>query len=103
MALKLTKFLTGANSIGGLAEYLTYFWPKYGTATVPSGSTSIDVTDARVLAGDLILASVITKGANACHVVGTTVTAGTKFNIAVNTDPGAGGVVIGYIVLRPTT
>lgn len=103
MALKRGNFIKGLSSEKGLAANLDYFIHAYGTATVLSGQTSIDVTDALIKAGDFIIASPLTKGTNAAYVVGTTITAGTKFNIAVNTDPGAGGIVIAFIVLRPTT
>ena len=103
MALKRTKFITGQNIAEGLAGYLNFLWQKYGLATVASGQTSIDITDATIAAGDIIIASVVTKGTNACYVVGTTITAGTKFNIAVSADPGSGGAVVAYIVLRPTS
>ena len=101
--LKRTKFITGQNSAEGLPGYLDYLWQKYGLATVISGQTSIDITDATIAAGDIVIASVMTKGTNAAYVVGVTITAGVKFNIAVNTDPGAGGAVISYIVIRPTS
>lgn len=103
MALKRTKFITGAGSVDGLPKYLNKLIPKYGTATVASGQTSIAVTDATIAAGDLILASVLTKGANAAHVVGVAISAGVSFTISVNTDPGAGGAVIVYLIISPTS
>lgn len=103
MALKRTNFIRGQNSQRGLAGYLGFLFQKYGLATVASGQTSITVTDATIAAGDIIIASVLTKGTNAAYVVGVTITAGTSFAIAVNTDPGAGGAVIAYFVIRPTS
>lgn len=94
MATKHTRFITGANSMNGLQGYLQRLLPIYGTATVPNGATSVVVTDAFAKTGDFILATVMTKGANACHVVGATISNGVSFTISVNTDPGAGGAVI---------
>jgi hypothetical protein len=88
--------------MNGLAGYLQRNIRGWGTATVASGQTSITVTDTDIATGDIIIASVITKGTNACYIVGTTITAATSFAIAVNTDPGSGGAVIGFIILRPT-
>jgi hypothetical protein len=75
---------------------------KVGQATVLSGSTSIDVTDAGVAAGDIVVATVATQGATAgTFVTAVVITAATKFNIAVNQNPGTGGAVINYAVIRP--
>lgn len=101
--LKRTKFITGQNTAEGLPGYLDYLLPKYGLATVLSGQTSITITDTTIAATDYVIASVLTKGANVAYVVGVTIVAGTSFAIAVNTDPGAGGAVIAYIVIRPTS
>lgn len=103
MALKRTNFIRGQDSQRGLAGYLSFLFQKYGTSTVLSGQTSIVVTDATIAAGDIIIASVLTKGTNACHVVGVTISAGVSFTVSVNTDPGAGGAVLAYIIIRPTS
>ena len=95
------RFLTsGRNSRNGLAGYLMAFLKGFGTATVASGGTSIVVTDSTIAAGDIIIASPTTVGANNSVVVGTTISAGVSFTINVDTDPGAGGVVLGYVVFR---
>jgi hypothetical protein len=74
---------------------------KVGQATVASGSTNIDVADTGVVAGDIIVANVVTQGATAgTFVTAIAITAATKFNIAVNQNPGAGGAVINYAVYR---
>jgi len=97
MALKRPRFLTaGRNSQNGLAGYLQKLLETVGTATVASGQTSVTVTDALASTGDIIIASVLTKGTNACYVVGTSIVNNTSFTITVNTDPGTGGVVIAY-------
>lgn len=101
MAKKTPRFITGKDSEKGLAGYLQAFLRAYGTATVASGQTAIAITDADAKTGDLIIASVLTKGANAAYVVGTSISNGVSFTITVNTDPGAGGAVISYIRLRP--
>lgn len=103
MALTTLRFLTaGRNSRNGLAGYLNKLFQGFGTATVPNGATSILVADANIAAGDLVIASVLTVGSNACYVTGVTIVAATSFTISVNTDPGAGGAVIAYAVIRPT-
>ena len=101
MAHKLPRFITGRDSQNRLAGYLQKLVQSYGTATVESGATSVEVADTSIDDGDIIVASVMTKGTNACYVVGVTITDATKFEIAVNTDPGTGGAVISYVVIRP--
>lgn len=103
MALKRTNFVRGQNSQRGLAGYLGFLFQKYGTATVASGDTSIVVTDTKIDTNDIIIASVLTKGANAAYVTGVTISDAASFTINVNTDPGAGGAVIAYLILRPTS
>jgi hypothetical protein len=98
------RFITaGQNTERGLPGYLQKMLRSFGQATVLSGQTSIDVTDTDIKSTDLVIASVLTKGTNAAYVVGVTITAGTKFNVAVNTDPGVGGAKIAYVVLRDPT
>ncbi len=101
MALSKSGFIRGRETKNGLAGYLDAHIKGWGTATVASGATSVTVTDSDIKTGDLVIASVQTKGANACYVVGITIVNATSFAIAVNTDPGAGGAVIGYIIIRP--
>lgn len=100
MALNLAKFLRGRESKNGLAGYLSSHFQKWGTATVLSGQTAIVVTDASIATGDIIIASVLTKGTNAAYVVGTSISNATSFTITVNTDPGSGGAVIAYFIIR---
>lgn len=101
MANTTPKFIKGKDSHNGLAGYLHAIFRAFGTATVASGQTSVDVTDADVATGDVIIASAMTKGTNASYVQGVTISAGTKFTITVSADPGSGGVVVSYIRLRP--
>lgn len=88
--------LAGRDSQNGLAGYLQKLFSSIGTATVLSGQTSIVVTDALAKTGDLIIASVLTKGTNVCHVSDTSISNGVSFTISVNTDPGTGGAVIAF-------
>lgn len=109
MALKLgavnLKFLTPSID---LKKYLQAVFGqcvavprKVGQATVASGTTNIDVPDTGVIAGDIVVANVVTQGATAgTFVTAVVITAATKFNIAVNQNPGAGGAVINYAVFR---
>lgn len=102
MAQTKPRFLTaGASSRNGLAGFLGSIIKSFGTATVASGATSIAVSDTSIAAGDVILAAVLTKGTNACYVTQSVIVAATSFTIHVNTDPGAGGAVVAYLVLRP--
>jgi hypothetical protein len=100
MALTKSAFIYGQEQQNGLAGYLAVHFRGWGTATVLSGQTAIVVTDTEIKTGDIIIASVITKGTNACYVVGTAITNVTSFTITVNTDPGVGGAVIGYLIIR---
>lgn len=102
MAAILPKFMTGQNSSRGLAGYLQRMFVAFGNATVASGGTTIAVAIAQIKATDIVYVVLKTKGTNACVVVSTTIVAGTGFTIAVDTDPGAGGAIFGYLVLRPT-
>lgn len=98
------RFLTaGRNSQNGLAGYLQRLFGgqgggtagTIGTINIPSGSTSIVVTDASVAAGDTFFASVQVAGANACYFTGVTaIVAGTSYTLNVNTDPGTGGATL---------
>ena len=101
MADKSFKFKTGREQQDGLAGYLGARFKFYGTATVASGQTAIVVSNTSIAAGDYIIASPLTKGTNACYVVGTAISAATSFTLTVNTDPGSGGCVLAYIVIRP--
>lgn len=100
MALTKSGFIRGRETKNGLAGYLDAHLKGWGTATVDSGATSVTVADTSIKTGDLVIASVQTKGTNACYVVGITIVNATSFAIAVNTDPGAGGAVIGYFIVR---
>jgi len=101
MALGKFTFLKGREMKNGIAGYLASRFQKYGTATVASGQTAIVVTDASIKTGDIIIASPLTKGTNACYLVGTAISNATSFTLTVNTDPGSGGCVLAYIVIRP--
>lgn len=103
MALFTPKFITGLDSFKGLAGYLQRWVVGMGGATVASGQTSIAVAVPLIKAGDLVFAVLKTKGTNACVVVSTTIVAGTGFTITVDTDPGAGGALFNYLILRPWT
>ena len=63
------------------------------------GGTS-PTADANRRAADIIVASIKTKGTNACYLIDNPIVAGTGFTLTVNTDPGSGGAVIDYIRLR---
>ena len=101
MALKVFAFKKGRGNQDGLAGYLGAKLRAYGTSTVLSGQTAIVVTDTDIAATDIINASPLTIGSNACYIVGTAISAATSFTITVNTDPGSGGCVIAYIIIRP--
>jgi hypothetical protein len=109
MSLKMgSTNLSFLRSDRDLAKYLqavfgqcTAVPRKSGKATVVSGTTAIDVADTGILATDIVIATVQTKGANACYIVDTTIVAATKFTITVNTDPGTGGAICAYTVFRP--
>jgi hypothetical protein len=96
MALSTITWLKGREGKNGLAGKLAHEFPRRGTATVVNGQTAIVVTDAAILATDIIETFPITKGTNAAYVVGYTISAGTSFTITVSADPGSGGFVIGY-------
>ena len=100
MAKVSPRLIARQNSPRGLAGTLARLFQAFGTATVVSGQTSIAVADTDIAASDLVICSVLTKGTNACYVVGVTIVAATSFTIAVNTDPGSGGAVIAYMVVR---
>lgn len=101
MALTKSGFLRGRETKNGLAGYLDGHIKGWGTATVASGATSVTTAYTGIAAGDLVIASVLTKGTNACYVVGVTIVAATSFAIAVSADPGTGGAVISYVIIRP--
>ena len=100
MALTTIAWLKGRESKNGLAGKLAMEFVKRGLATVASGQTAITVTDTTIAADDEIMATVMTKGTNACYVVGTAISAATSFTITVNTDPGSGGAVIAYQIRK---
>ena len=100
MALTTIAWLKGRESKNGLAGKLAMEITKRGLATVANGQTSIAVSDTSIAADDEIMASVMTKGTNACYVVGVTISAATSFTISVNTDPGSGGAVIAYQIRK---
>jgi hypothetical protein len=102
MALSNIKLIRGQDSVRGLAGYLQRLLVGFGQATVVSGQTAIAVAAPLVNAGDIVLVSLATQGTNACVVVSTTIAGGTGFTITVNTDPGTGGAVYNYLILRPT-
>ncbi len=101
MALTKTGFMRGRETKNGLAGYLDSHAKAWGSVTVASGATSVSTNYADIKTGDLIIASVQTKGTNACYIVGTTIVNATSFAVEVNTDPGTGGVVIGFVIIRP--
>jgi DNA-binding MurR/RpiR family transcriptional regulator len=101
MAISLPRFITGQNNPKGLAGYIQHHLLGFGQATVASGQTSIAVACAAIAATDLVFVTLATKGTNACVVVSTTIVAGTGFTITVDTDPGTGGAVFNYAVVRP--
>ena len=71
-----------------------------GTINIPSGSTSIVVTDTGVAATDFFIVTVQNKGANAASFIGvTSIVAGTSYTLNVSADPGAGGVTLSVIRL----
>lgn len=96
------QFIKGAESQNGLAGYLERTFQAFGVVSVASGTTSIAVAYAQIKASDIVMVTLATKGTNACVVVSTTIVAGTGFTITVDTDPGAGGAVYNYAILRPT-
>lgn len=100
MGLSTIAWLKGREGKNGLAGFLARQFVKRGTATVVSGQTSIVVSDSTIAADDEIMATVMTKGTNACYVVGTSISAGTSFTISVSADPGTGGAVIAYQIRK---
>ena len=101
MAITYSQFLKGRDSKNGLAGYLAHHLLGIGQATVVSGQTAIAVACLGIAATDLVFVTLATKGTNAVVVVSTTIVAGTGFTITVDTDPGTGGAVFNYMVMRP--
>jgi hypothetical protein len=101
MAITYPKFIMGRDSHKGLAGYLQHHMLGIGQATVASGGVAIAVACIGIAATDLVFVTLATKGTNACVVISTTIVAGTGFTITVDTDPGTGGAVFNYMVLRP--
>ena len=100
MAVLYPRFITGRDSFKGLAGYLQHMIVGFGTATVVSGQVAIAVAVTQIKADDFVFAVLKTKGTNACVVISTTIVAGTGFTITVDTDPGSGGAVFNYLILR---
>ncbi len=96
------RLIKGQDSFKGLAGYLQRIFVGFGTATVASGGTTKAVAVPLIAADDKVILTLATKGTNACVVVSSTIVAGTGFTITVDTDPGAGGAVYNYLILRPT-
>lgn len=96
------RLIKGQDSIRGLAGYIQRMLVGFGTVTVASGTTSKAALVPLIAAGDIVLCVLATAGANACVVNSTTIVAATGFTVTVNTDPGAGGAVFNYLILRPT-
>jgi DNA-binding MurR/RpiR family transcriptional regulator len=100
MAVIYPRFITGQGSFKGLAGYLQHMFVGLGTATVLSGATTSVVAVSQIKANDFVYVTLKTKGTNACVVVSTTIVAGTGFTITVDTDPGTGGAVYNYLIIR---
>ena len=100
MALSTIAWLKGREGKNGLAGKLASEFARRGTGTVVSGQTSLVVTDADIAATDVIETYPITKGTNACYIVGYTISAGTSFTVTVSADPGSGGFVFGYQIRK---
>ncbi len=96
------RLIKGQDSFKGLAGYLQRMLVGFGTVTVANGTTSKAAAVPLIAAGDIVLCVLATQGANAAVVVSTTIVAGTGFTVTVNTDPGTGGAVFNYLILRPT-
>lgn len=101
------RFLSGWSNAVGLAKAIQGYFGDVrgkirlcGQATVLSGQTTVTVVDANILATDLVFVTLATKGANTCVVNTVVITAATNFVITVSTDPGAGGCVFNYQVVR---
>ena len=102
MALTKQSFLKGREEgKNGLAGYLSQHLRGWGTVTVVSGQTAIVTSDTDIAATDIIIASPLTKGTNAAYIVGTSISAATSFTITVSADPGSGGCVIAFLIIRP--
>lgn len=104
------RFITGgANMVDGLVKYLQGIFGqcagvvrKMGNATVASGNTSVDVADTGISATDFVDIMPKVQGATpGTFPTAVTITAGVKFNVAVNQNPGAGGFQFGFCVVTP--
>lgn len=105
---QIPRLLTaGRNSQNGLAGYLQKLLGGQvassgivGTINIPSGATSVVVSDAAVTAGDLFIVTPMVAGANPAYFTGVTaIVAGTSYTLNVNTDPGAGGITLAVVRL----
>lgn len=106
---QIPRFMTAARSAqngpwGFLQKMFGGFGTKgsgiIGTINIPSGSTSVVVTDTGVTATDVFFVTVMTKGANASSYIGVSaIVAGTSYTLNVSADPGAGGVTLAVIRL----
>ena len=97
----------GRNSHNGLAGFLQRLIGGLGvtgsgiigTVNIPSGSTTLVVSDAGVAASDVFIVTVQKKGANAAYFTGvSSISAGVSYTLNVNTDPGSGGITL--VVVR---
>ena len=74
---------------------------RTGVATIPNGAKRVSVNDTKVTASSVILASA--NGANASTANAfscASLTAGASFELGCDADPGAGGVVVRYWILK---
>jgi hypothetical protein len=73
-----------------------------GTATIVSGATTVAVAFAipEPDATYVVIAAPYTKGTNAAYVTGANTLATSGFNITCNTDPGSGGLVVAWMIIR---
>lgn len=103
----IPRFLTGRNTQNGLAGILQRLIGGQGikgsgiigTINIPSGSTTLTVTDTAVQSTDVFIVSIQGKPTNVCYFTGiTSITANTSYVLNVNTDPGTGGVTL--LVIR---
>ena len=84
-------------AVGGVLGY-----NLAGSATITSGNTAIAVT-LPVPEPDgnfIVLAAPYTKGTNAAYITGVTSSSATGFTINCNTDPGSGGLVVSWLLVR---
>lgn len=92
----LTAWVSSQNGFPGTFQKVFRAW---GTAKVVSGQTTITVTDADVLASDIVLCTIINSPTNASTFTKVVPAAG-SFVITVSADPGANGALVGYLRMR---